>query len=283
MFQSSSASSASTTLPIACTHGRFAWHHGTRRARVSWRLVAAIFAGLLRAIVRHVPTARTALVLFPVVGVIAAMQLAQHHAWLALTMLVGLAADNRFQHGITDFAQRALHGIYTLDFAPRQELLRLLLDDIHVQGWNVELRLRIPLDGNPPTGPSRTAHTRTRATARSPKRATPGKEPVSRNDRLRSTGERPQKHPQRRRRPHPGGQPTHPGLAQQVHVDDRIRPGQHPRHQRRHLRPGGRPTVRCASANSASPACRARPSARTSPAADTRLGSSNRADRPGST
>jgi hypothetical protein len=57
-----------------------------------WRLVAAIFAKLLlRAIVRHVPTARPALVLVPLVSVIAAVQPALHHAWLALTMLVGLA------------------------------------------------------------------------------------------------------------------------------------------------------------------------------------------------
>jgi Zn-dependent protease with chaperone function len=56
-----------------------------------WRLAAAIFARLLRAIVGHVPTARDALVLVPVVGVIAAVQLAQHHAWLPLAALVGLA------------------------------------------------------------------------------------------------------------------------------------------------------------------------------------------------
>jgi STE24 endopeptidase len=75
-------------------------HHRDRATRYSlmiawlaapWRLAAAIFAGLLRAIMRHVPTARASLVLVPVVGVIAAVQLAQHHAWFALTMLVGLA------------------------------------------------------------------------------------------------------------------------------------------------------------------------------------------------
>jgi Zn-dependent protease with chaperone function len=75
-------------------------HHRDRATRYGlviawlaapWRLVAAIFAGLLRAIVRHVPTARASLVLVPVVGVIAAVQLAQHHAWAALAVLVGLA------------------------------------------------------------------------------------------------------------------------------------------------------------------------------------------------
>jgi Zn-dependent protease with chaperone function len=56
-----------------------------------WRLAAAMFASLLRAIVHRVPTARTALVLVPVVGVIAGVQLAQHQAWLPLAVLVGLA------------------------------------------------------------------------------------------------------------------------------------------------------------------------------------------------
>jgi Zn-dependent protease with chaperone function len=74
-------------------------HHRDRATRYGlmiawlsapWRLAAAVFAGLLRAIVRHVPTARASLVLVPVVGVIAAVQLAQHHAWFALTMLIGL-------------------------------------------------------------------------------------------------------------------------------------------------------------------------------------------------
>ena len=37
------------------------------------------------------PTARAALVLVPVVGMIAAVHLAQHHAWLPLAALVGLA------------------------------------------------------------------------------------------------------------------------------------------------------------------------------------------------
>jgi STE24 endopeptidase len=75
-------------------------HHRDRATRyglaiawltAQWRLAAAIFATLLRAIVRNVPTSRAALVLVPVVGVIAAVQLAQQHAWPELTMLVGLA------------------------------------------------------------------------------------------------------------------------------------------------------------------------------------------------
>jgi STE24 endopeptidase len=74
-------------------------HHRDRATRYGlviawlaapWHLTAAPFARLLRAIVRHVPTARAALVLVPVVGGIAAVQLAQHHAWLPLTVLAGL-------------------------------------------------------------------------------------------------------------------------------------------------------------------------------------------------
>ena len=40
---------------------------------------------------------------------------------------------------------------------------------------------------------------------------------------------------QRGRRPDPGEQPAHPTMAQQVHVIDRVRPGNHPRNQRRDL------------------------------------------------
>jgi Zn-dependent protease with chaperone function len=56
-----------------------------------WRLASAVFGGLLRAIVRGVPTARVALLLVPVVGVVAGVQLVQRHEWLPLVVLVGLA------------------------------------------------------------------------------------------------------------------------------------------------------------------------------------------------
>jgi STE24 endopeptidase len=88
-------------------------HHRDRATRYGlviawlaapWRLAAAIFAGLLRAIVRHVPTARASLALVPVVGVVAAVQLGQHHAWAALAMLVGLG----FIVAIEPLAQAAL-------------------------------------------------------------------------------------------------------------------------------------------------------------------------------
>ena len=138
-----------------------------------------------------------------------------------------LAADNRLSASIANFAQHALHGIDTLDFQGRQQLLRLVLEDVRVQGWNVELRLRIPLDDNPPTA-ARTGNRRKARTTRT----RPAKEAVSSNDHLRSTTERTQERAQRGGRPDPGEQPAHPGVPQQRHVIDGIRAGEHPCDQR---------------------------------------------------
>jgi site-specific DNA recombinase len=149
-----------------------------------------------------------------------------------------LAAGNRLHLGIANFAQRALHGIDTLDFPGRQQLLRLVLEDVRVQGWNVELRLRIPLD-DPPPADTRTspapARTDKRSRARSARNSRPAKEPVSSNDHLRSIGERAQQLAQRRGCPHPSEQPVHPAVPQQRHVINAIRAGDHARDQRRHL------------------------------------------------
>ena len=144
-----------------------------------------------------------------------------------------LAADNRLSASIANFAQHALHGIDTLDFQGRQQLLRLVLEDVRVQGWNVELRLRIPLDDNPPTA-ARTGNRRKARTTRT----RPAKEAVSSNDHLRSTTETPQERAQRRGRVSAGEDPTHPAVAQQGHVIDGVRAGDHPHHQRGHLQPG---------------------------------------------
>jgi hypothetical protein len=43
--------------------------------------------------------------------------------------------------------------IDTLDFTQRQTLLRLLVEDVHVTGWHVQIRLRIPLDDGPDSRP----------------------------------------------------------------------------------------------------------------------------------
>ena len=68
-----------------------------------------------------------------------------------------LAQGNNLQRRITDFAERALVGLDGLDFTGRQQLLRLVLDDVRVQGWQVELRLRLPLDDEEPPAGTTTA------------------------------------------------------------------------------------------------------------------------------
>jgi hypothetical protein len=49
--------------------------------------------------------------------------------------------------------------IDTLDFDQKQTLLRLIVEDVHVTGWHVQIRLRIPLNDGPdgqsrPPGPT---------------------------------------------------------------------------------------------------------------------------------
>lgn len=106
-----------------------------------------------------------------------------------------LAQANNLQRRITDFAERALVGLDGLDFSGRQQLLRLVLDDVRVQGWQVELRLRLPLDDDdePHAGTNMllsSTERRTGKRGRSSRGSRPAKEGVSSNDRLRSTGER---------------------------------------------------------------------------------------------
>jgi site-specific DNA recombinase len=155
-----------------------------------------------------------------------------------------LAADNRLQHSITNFAQRALDGIDTLDFQGRQQLLRLVLEDVRVQGWNVELRLRIPLDENPPADATTPAsHTDRRPRARSARSARPAKEPVSSNDHLRSIGELAQERTERRSRIHANEQTLHSTGADHVQVVDAVGAARHPGDDGRQLagrvHPGG--------------------------------------------
>ena len=72
--------------------------HSTRYGLITaWltapcRAAVFIFGGLLRLIVRTVPTAKAALVLVPVLLVMAGMQAVQHHAWAPLAVLTVLAA-----------------------------------------------------------------------------------------------------------------------------------------------------------------------------------------------
>ena len=57
-----------------------------------------------------------------------------------------LAKENRLRQRIADFGQRVLDGLDGLDFERRQRLLRLVVEEVHVNGGRVEIRLRIPLD-----------------------------------------------------------------------------------------------------------------------------------------
>jgi site-specific DNA recombinase len=67
-----------------------------------------------------------------------------------------LAVGNRLRQRVSHFAKQATHGIDTLDFDGRQRLLRLIVEQVRVHGWQIELRLRIPLDpedGHDPKAP----------------------------------------------------------------------------------------------------------------------------------
>src|SRR5262249_27112530 len=60
-----------------------------------------------------------------------------------------LAHGNRLRHGVEHFAARVRAVIDQLDPAQRQKLLQLLIEDVQVTGWHVQIRLRIPLDAPP--------------------------------------------------------------------------------------------------------------------------------------
>ncbi|MDE3132563.1 MAG: recombinase family protein [Acidobacteriota bacterium] len=74
-----------------------------------------------------------------------------------------LAVGNRLRQRVGDFAQHAADGIDTLDFDDRQRLLRLIVEQVRVTDWQVELHLRIPLDtpeNDHPKAPDHDDHTR---------------------------------------------------------------------------------------------------------------------------
>ena len=89
-----------------------------------------------------------------------------------------LARGNRLRHGVEHFAGRVTAVIDQLGPAERQQLLRLLIEDVQVTNWHVKIQLRIPLD-DPPDGDR--AHRP--ALPPAPAKSTP---PVSTEDRLRS-------------------------------------------------------------------------------------------------
>ena len=103
-----------------------------------------------------------------------------------------LAKDNRLRQRIGGFAERVSVAMDSLDFPQRQKLLRLVIEEVRVTGWDVEIRLRIPLDEGPPT---------THPPAGPGDKGGP-RPVVSSDDRLRSLGE-----PQGRQLPTEGPRP----------------------------------------------------------------------------
>ena len=89
-----------------------------------------------------------------------------------------LTRDNQLRRRVRDFATRVLAVIDTLDFDQKQTLLRLVVEDVHVTGWHIQIQLRIPLDDGP-DGQSRPPGS-------TPDPDDPG--PMSTQDRLRSLG-----------------------------------------------------------------------------------------------
>jgi len=60
-----------------------------------------------------------------------------------------LARNNQMRRRVHDFAARIRTGIDSLDFEQKQTLLRLLVEEVRVTGWHVEIHLRIALDEPP--------------------------------------------------------------------------------------------------------------------------------------
>jgi len=87
-----------------------------------------------------------------------------------------LARDNQIRNRVAGLAYRVLAIIDQLDFDQRQQLLRLIVDEVRVTGWNVTIQLRIPLD-EPPDRPPHPP-------GGGPDQPSPA--PVSTEDRLRS-------------------------------------------------------------------------------------------------
>jgi len=90
-----------------------------------------------------------------------------------------LAKDNRLRQRIGGFAERVTAAMGSLDFSQRQKLLRLVIEEVRVTGWDVEIRLRIPLDEGPPEASPPTG----------PLNGVGPRPTVSSDDRLRSLGE----------------------------------------------------------------------------------------------
>jgi site-specific DNA recombinase len=60
-----------------------------------------------------------------------------------------LAQQNRLRERVEGFTDKVKATIDHLDFDQRQKLLRLVIDKVRVQGWQIEIKLRIPLESPP--------------------------------------------------------------------------------------------------------------------------------------
>jgi len=65
-----------------------------------------------------------------------------------------LTQQNKLRDRVEGFANKVRATIDRLDFGQRQRLLRLVVDEVCVAGWQVEIRFRIPLD-SPPQPPDK--------------------------------------------------------------------------------------------------------------------------------
>ena len=80
-----------------------------------------------------------------------------------------LSRDNKIRSRVQGFAGRITAVIDQLDPEGKQKLLRLLVEEVRVTGWNVQIQLRIPLDAEsqdqpPPShGPSVSSQDRLRS------------------------------------------------------------------------------------------------------------------------
>jgi site-specific DNA recombinase len=61
-----------------------------------------------------------------------------------------LATENRLRRRLAGFAERVAASLDELDFEGRQRLLRLVVEKVRVNGWRVEIYLKIPLADEPP-------------------------------------------------------------------------------------------------------------------------------------
>ena len=90
-----------------------------------------------------------------------------------------LARGNLLHRRVSDFANQVRAVINQLNREQRQQLMRLLIEDVHVSGSHVQIQLRIPLDPPRPSGPSPTK----------PHPKPSGPQPLSSKDGLRSLRE----------------------------------------------------------------------------------------------